>query len=239
MPPTVVLRCPECDKQIQVPVTLEGKQIRCKDCGHTFKVRTDAGAATGAKPEPKPVKKKEPAKASAPAAVKAKAKSTPAEVKKAPDKKSEEEEDARNPNPYGVEALDQVPRCPHCAGDMEAGDIICLHCGYNTVTRSRPVIIVAVEHTFLDWFLWLTPPILCVFVFFGFIGFIVFLFFFLTPIIDAHKDDWWAFAPRIFQLWGTIFSLFIMFFSMRFALKRFIFHPRPPEKLKKPFTPAG
>jgi hypothetical protein len=57
----------------------------------------------------------------------------------------------------------------------------------------------------------------------------------LAPIIeDAIKEGaWWAFAPRAMQLWGTIICLVIMFFCARFAIKRLIFHPRPPEKIKE------
>ena len=28
-----------------------------------------------------------------------------------------------------------VPRCPNCTSEMGAHDIICLSCGYNTLTR--------------------------------------------------------------------------------------------------------
>jgi hypothetical protein len=34
------------------------------------------------------------------------------------------------------------------------------------------------------------------------------------------------------QVWGTVFALFIIFFTGKFAIKRLIFNPKPPERLK-------
>ena len=70
MATTIVISCPECDKQIKAPAELEGKKIRCKGCGHTFVVRASAAAGDGDGPAAKPAKKKPappPAKAKAPA----------------------------------------------------------------------------------------------------------------------------------------------------------------------------
>src|SRR5207248_6007345 len=48
----------------------------------------------------------------------------------------EEDEWSGNPNPYGVTKTDETPRCPNCAKEMENAEAtVCLHCGYNTMTR--------------------------------------------------------------------------------------------------------
>ncbi len=218
MPSTILVHCPDCDKEMNVPAKLEGKKIRCKGCGETFVVRATPKAAV------KPAKKK----AAESKAVQAKAPAKPA--KPAPAGQDEEE----GSNPYGVTEESLAARCPHCAQEMESEDaVICLHCGYNTMTRERINTTMTVEHTAGDWILWLLPGIVCILVIFGCIGNIVFLFVWLNDVIEANQNAWWAFAPRSFQLWGTIFNLFVIFFAGRFAIKRLIFNPRPPEKIKR------
>jgi hypothetical protein len=223
MAPTVVITCPECDKQITAPATLEGKKIRCKGCGNTFVVRTSAAeeeeTAPPAKPAAKPKPAPQPAGPKAKEKIKAKSPSRPA--------------DDDDPNPYKVTDMDLRPRCPHCAGEMEEGDVICLHCGYNTQTRIRANTKVTIEHDFFDWFMHLLPVALCILVFIGMIGNIVFLLLFFTPIIEAHKEEWWNFGPRAMQLWGCIFSLAIMFFCARFVIKRLVWDLHPPENIQK------
>jgi hypothetical protein len=217
MPSTIVVNCPDCDKEMKVPAELEGKKIRCKVCGETFVVRAPRKAAKVAK------------KAEAPKVVRAKPKAPAKPAKPAPSGHDDEE----GSNPYGVTEESMAARCPHCAGEMESEDaIICLHCGYNTMTRERINPTMTIEHTPADWILWLLPAILCILLILGCIGCIVFLFVWLNDIIEAYKNEWWAFAPRSFQLWGTIFNLFLIFFAGRFAIKRLIFNPRPPEKIK-------
>ena len=226
MAATIVITCPECAKQIKAPADLEGKKIRCKGCGNTFVVRASAPDEDEDTPAAKPAKKKPPAPAPAKAPPKPKA--------KAPKSGSDEEED--NPNPYDMTYESLAPRCPHCAGELESEDaVVCLHCGYNRQTRGRHATTKTIQHNWLDWTLWLGPGIFCVLLFFGMIGAIVFILTSLTPIIeDAIKEGaWWAFAPRAMQLWGVVFSLAIMFFCARFAIKRLIFRPRPPEKIKE------
>ena len=215
MASTLIVSCPECDKQMKAPAELEGKKVRCKGCGTTFVVRAPARKAA-AKPAPKAAKPKPvPAKPAKPA---------PA---------ADEEE--QGSNPYGVTEESFATRCPHCAQELESEDaVICLHCGYNTITRERISTTMTVEHTFWDWTLWLLPGILCILVILGCIGCIVFTFIWMGDIIAQNKDEWWAFAPRSFYLWVPVLNGFIIFFAGRFAIKRLIFHPRPPEKIKKP-----
>src|SRR5262249_37737004 len=76
-------------------------------------------------------------------------------------KKKDEEED----QPAGASGVTDEylgPRCPECANAMEEGDIICLFCGYNTVSRTKPRFRKVREITGLDVFLHLLPGILCV-----------------------------------------------------------------------------
>jgi predicted Zn finger-like uncharacterized protein len=220
----MVITCPECDKQINAPDHLAGKKIRCKDCGHVFVVPAAVkAAATKAKPAAKPAPKKGPAAEAAKAKAKPKAPSPAA-------KPADDDED--DPNPYGVTELDLTPRCPHCAGEMEDEEaVVCLHCGYNTHTRLHHGTTKTIEHTFWDWFLWLLPGIACVLFIGALIGEDIW---YVRYLPDAIKDQWYGFLGwGGFQLWNVIISLFMMFFAGRFAIKRLILHPRPPEKIKE------
>jgi hypothetical protein len=136
-------------------------------------------------------------------------------------------------NPYAVVEDSFAIRCPHCAGEMESADAtICLHCGYDRTIRERHKVVETYETTGMDYFMWLLPGIVCAVTVLVLIGFIVFLITSLAGVVEANKDEWWAFAPRAMSLWGTIFSLFIIFFCGRFAIRRLIFNPVPPERVK-------
>jgi hypothetical protein len=220
----MIITCTGCGKKIEGPVSLQGKKIRCKVCATVFTV-----PAAGAK--------------SAPAEAKARIAEEVLDVQPVPEEKKEEapvialmqdDEDADGKNPYGVTDHKFAPRCPHCANDMDEGDVVCLHCGYNIETRERFRTVKTIEHTGLDWTLWLAPGILCVIADFILLGCII-LFWTLFPWLQnvKFKDDWYGDVFGFWaQIWGTVICLFLMFFAGRFAIKRLIMHPRPPEKYK-------
>src|SRR5262249_29792246 len=76
-----------------------------------------------------------------------------------------------DPNPYAVSDMSFAARCPECANELESADsIVCLHCGYNTITRQRYQMQATYETTGGDYFLWHLPPSLCVLTILGLIG---------------------------------------------------------------------
>jgi DNA-directed RNA polymerase subunit RPC12/RpoP len=177
--------CPECQKQMKAPEELQGKKIRCKECGHVFVV-------TARKPHA-------------------------------------QEEDA---NPYGVVQDEEgVPRCPHCAQEMESAEaVICIHCGYNTATRQRVGTRKVIEHTPGDQFSWLLPGIvaaLSILLLFG-----LDLFYCLAVPGLVENGDYEFIGYKGFRLWFVIMSLFAMFFAGKFAWKRLVVQPTPPERIK-------
>jgi ribosomal protein S27E len=217
MAEAILIACPECDKKIHVPAEAVGKKIRCKSCEQVFVVPAPAGKQA-AKPAAKTVPVKAPAGKSA----------------KPPPKKPPIDDDGDG-KPYGVTALDTAPRCPECANEMESAEaIICLTCGYNTVTRMKHQSR-AVEHqTGGVWFWWLAPPITCA----------VFALIFLTSdILYTAKILSWVGGPDadyaflasggfiIWAVWAPTVPLIVALTT--FAAKRLIFHPRPPEREKK------
>lgn len=126
--------CPSCEQTLKVPDTVFGKKIKCKHCGHAFVVEdpnaksargvkpSKPGAAT-AKPRKEEPKKEEPKK----------------EEAKAPYKfVDDDDDDSAKPNPMGVIVEEDVARCPFCAKELDPPDAkVCLHCGFNNVTRTR------------------------------------------------------------------------------------------------------
>jgi hypothetical protein len=243
----MMITCTGCNKESMGPVTLQGKTIKCKACGTVFTVpaatgiKTSAAEARRRESEPEPVMEVEQAEDDVAAfAVKA----------------EEEEEDGPAKNPYGITEVTFAPRCPNCAEDMEEGDVVCLHCGYNIETREKFKTVKTVELTTGDWIMWLLPGILCVFVdLFLIVNFLVHHY--LMPRIVFTKEEYttwskelgehgrfaasgseslpffsYVFHPGI-EPWILVMYLFFGFFATRFAIRRLILHPTPPEKFKR------
>jgi DNA-directed RNA polymerase subunit RPC12/RpoP len=213
MATTILITCPECKKQVKGPATLVGKKVRCKACDHTFMVT--AAPTQKAVPQAKSTKTKAPATA------------------------EDLDSDEREKNPYQITDVSLTYRCPQCAAEMPSQDaIICLNCGYNTQTRQRMRTIKTYAHTPLDWILWLAPGVLCVIAVVLVAGFIVFLWVPVgLPTVHAkNKDAWWSCENDLFnyqQIWGSFIAALGGWVALKFAFKRLVLHPRPPEKYKR------
>jgi hypothetical protein len=220
MPTPMLIVCPGCHKESQGSTDLLGKKIRCKACGEVFPVQKPVPAKAVA--TAKPGKKKEEAL-------------IPIldEVKKPKSSGRQEVDDSTESKPYQVTDLDLATRCPHCAAEMEAGGIICLTCGYNTQSRHRFETRKVIGHTGGEKFIWLLPGILCVICVLTFIGAIVFLWVQFPTLYKQNEAEWWGgFFGFWAQIWGSVVSTFIIWFSGRYAFIRLVFHPNPPEKIK-------
>lgn len=128
---------------------------------------------------------------------------------------------------YGLHKLDEQVRCAFCAGDMDDGQVVCLKCGYNMQTRERHGVKVLHVQSGSDYFLWHLPSGLCVLV--------VMLCIAAIAIIWTGAPDLGGFWGEYIQQWrwGAVYSsaflAFIIFISGRFAIKRIIYNPHPPE----------
>jgi DNA-directed RNA polymerase subunit RPC12/RpoP len=209
----ITIVCPECSKEVQAPADFVGKKVRCKQCGNVFRASPapPAGAvarSAGGK-SPAVTKARPPVAAVAPA--------------------TDDDEDGGS-NPYSVSTDGEgIARCPECANEMDGPNaIICLHCGYNTVTRERLALRKTVDVTGADRFLWLLPGIVCAVVVFLLLVFDVLYCALLRPA----KDSSWVvdlFGSGAVKMWICIGSAFIGFFCGRFAYKRLMVNPDPPE----------
>jgi len=235
-----VIACPECSKQVRVSDEHVGKKIRCKGCGHVYPVTAPAGAA----PPPPPVPKKTQAAPGAP-----KTKAAPAGAAKtkatAPTPALKPEDDPNSPdhdpNKYVLaQTNDTLPRCPFCAKEMPSAEaIICLHCGYNTVTRQRPHVEHVYAPTAVEWFLWWLPAILLILTM---IGMFVWYLFFWGLIEEWLADSWFeeekgppveylgGFSPGMFRLYHGLLIAFLYVPMVRFVYKRLVKNHRPPER---------
>jgi hypothetical protein len=201
MATAITVNCPECDKKMKVPEDARGKKVRCKACEHVFVV--PGGAA-------KPPDKAKPAK--------------PASK---PTKPGAADDDGDG-KPYGVTTLDLTPRCPDCANEMEEGDRICLHCGYDTRTRTFYRTRKLHDTTGADVFLWLLPGIACVIAVLGLIGLDIYYCTGFKSLVEGD-DFWWWLGWGGCQMWFVIGSLFLIYMAGKFAVKRLILNNKPPE----------
>jgi DNA-directed RNA polymerase subunit RPC12/RpoP len=207
MSATITVICPECNNEIKAPADFAGKKVRCKSCGHIF--RASPSAPHGAV-------------ARAPAGKSVGAPAPPV----APLVADDDDADA---NPYGVTDASQGFRCPECANEMESPDaVVCLHCGYNTMTRERHSLKKVHETTGGDRFLWLLPGLACA----GVVVFLVVFDLLYCLLVRSNQQSGVLlsfFASGAVKMWMCIASLFAIFFCIRFAISRLIYHPDPPE----------
>src|SRR5947209_8492961 len=160
---TIVITCPDCEKQSKVSDTLAGKKVRCKGCGGVIPV-----------PKPRAVDTRM---------------ATP-EVKKKL-RPSEEEDGSK---PYGVEEVSEIPRCPHCAYEIDPPDaVICLNCGYHLVKRRRVDSRKVYEYSGTDWLMWTGPGVAALLGFFALIGFLAFFHIWLPGLLI---DKWDTIAAK-------------------------------------------
>lgn len=231
----MVISCPDCATKMKVPESTLGKKLRCKSCQQVFtsKLPETAPAVKEQKKAPSP-KSKEPPK--------------PPPKVEAPLKFKEDEDEEDTKNPYGMKEVEEGTRCPQCANLMESEEsYICLNCGFNTRTRTEMKKRRIKEITGQDKFLWLLPGILCCVAILAMIGYWCFHHFALPGIIwekwdeisakhptrakaladEALEGGWYLHAS--IELWMAIIFAFLSVAAGRFAVKRLIMNPNPPE----------
>src|SRR5262249_61807412 len=92
-----------------------------------------------------------------------------------------------------------VKRCPQCAFEMSEEALICLECGFNTLTRTRLTTLKTYETTSSDRMSWRLPGILCAVGFFLMVGVAAFLWLVCPGLAE---DEWWG--HLFIRVWGTI-----------------------------------
>lgn len=230
----MVVDCPKCKNQLKGPPEIQGKKVRCKRCGTKFRIPSPGEAA---KPgESGPARKalgpgdsdhsdsQNPYAFADDGGTGGKSTSKPSSLPNAFAKAT----------PYGVTDLDLIPRCPHCAKELESKDaVICLNCGYNLETRTFAKTKVVYEITSQDRMHWLMPGVLCV------VGIILIVAFdgWFCFGLDGMWASWEQYVPPSFtkglRAWFVFVTCFGIWFAGRFAYKRLVLNPTPPEVEKK------
>jgi predicted Zn finger-like uncharacterized protein len=241
MATTFVIACPECGKQVKVTDEHVGKKVKCKACGTVYPVKDPAGKG----PPPAPAKaKSKPTQAKAP--TKAEVPEPPAE-EPSTGYRFEDDDDENAPKQYSLaQTDDHLPRCPFCAKEMESHEaLICLNCGYNTRTRTRPNVQQVYAPTFGEYFIWLLPGIMCVLTM---IGLLVWYIIFWLRIVGWMSDSVFedekgppvtylgGLGPGFCRLYLALITLAIYVPLTRIAWRRLVKNNRPPEtKIKDDF----
>ena len=210
-----VISCPECHKKFKSKADVGGKKIRCPFCKEVI-VAAGAVASTAIQAKGKGVAV--PSKADDPdAPIPVLGLSKPAE--------NEEEND----NPYGVTHLDLSPRCPNCANEMESADaIVCLHCGYNTMTREWGKTEKTIATSGGRHFLHLLPAILAIlFVIFQTASMLYYCL--VMPYHVAGTFMAWT-DHESMRMYTVMFTMLDIWPLGYYAYRRIVLNPKPMEK---------
>ncbi|HSQ55223.1 MAG TPA: hypothetical protein VLM40_05710 [Gemmata sp.] len=220
MAATAEIVCPECDENLRVPESVFGKRVKCKHCGHAFVVKKPA-----AKPAAKP--------ADSPPAL------TPEEAKR----KRLLDDDDENIQIELIAGDDEIPRCPHCAKELDPPDaVVCVNCGFNNVTRAAASTKKVWAPSAEDWIMHLLPGILAASICIGLIVWNIICYmnmrewmtgsFLDQDELDAAGRKKFYVAPGFFICLSVVFSILAFIPCVKLAFRRFYLEFRPPEQLK-------
>jgi DNA-directed RNA polymerase subunit RPC12/RpoP len=220
MPEVAAIVCPVCQKRFKGKPELIGKKIKCPGCSEPFVVPANGETSTSpakesaTKPPPKPA-----------------AKPPKMELPEKPAKKAEVEA-ATDDAAYGVGRIDTAPRCPHCAKEMLSADaIICVHCGYNTLTRVHGETKKTIAATGQEHFIYLLPALGAATLVLAIIICLIIYSTVLTPAFAGTKMSWITHESA--RMWSTFALLFLIWGVGRFAFNTLVLAPKPAEVEKE------
>lgn len=200
----LVVTCPECEKKFKPKTDVQGKKIKCPFCTQPFVVPASQD-------------------------VKAAGENKPTEAKADPQAKPARSEYDADPDPYGIKNVELVPRCPNCTHEMENEHaIICLACGYNTLTRQWGKTEKTIGVSTGQQLKYLAPAIASAVVSFVFL---------IAMLINAIFVPYWVAGEswiryldaEALRMWSTIFLLSVIWAAGVFCFKKFIEKPKPDE----------
>jgi hypothetical protein len=228
------MKCPECDEPLRIPPSVFGKKIKCKFCQHAFVVK-----------DPNPAAKTKPAKPNKPgkAAEKPPVATAPPPPPPPPPKQNLWDEGEAEEDVSLIEEED-VARCPHCAKELDPPDaLVCIHCGFNNLTRQKAEMKTVWAPDVMDWFMHLLPGLLALA--------LVIAAIVLDVVCTMNMRDWMTggmlesddidasgrkkmyVAPGAFIFLIIFLSLGVMIPSAKYAFKRLAIDYKPSEQIKK------
>ena len=213
----VSITCPGCRKRIKGREEHLGRKIRCPNCQNSFIAEADADEADAPlafadddKPKAKPAKAKPKpvaeVKTPAPAAV----------------------DDAQ----YGVETIDTAARCPNCAELMaDPTAIICIHCGYNTLTRTYGKTRKVYAASSTEIVQHLAPAILFSSIFVALVLVVLWYNTVVPPMFNGTSRDW--VVHESLRMWSAMIIVGFLWWFGFYAFKTFALQPMPEEVEKE------
>jgi DNA-directed RNA polymerase subunit RPC12/RpoP len=141
------------------------------------------------------------------------------------------DEDDDGPDEYKAHEVDLTPRCPFCAKELtSATDVVCLHCGYNTQTRTMGKSVRVYGHSFGEYLMHLLPGLLSAF---GILFLFTLVIWYCISFPDVARGSYIEFLDHeSMRLWLTIIALGISWPIGYFAFHRLVLNPNPPDKVK-------
>jgi hypothetical protein len=237
---TVEIQCPECENPLKVPESVFGKKIKCKQCEHAFVVQD---------PNAKAVKPSKPGGAGVKVKKEEEPKPEPKpEAAAGPYKfQDDDDDDGASPNPIGVvDGGEDIARCPFCAKELEPPDaVVCIHCGFNNVTRTRAESKKVWAPDSSDWMNHLGPGVGALIICVALIVFDIFVLlnmrewltgsFLESDQADVSDPTRKALLVKPGAFIALIWAATVMPIvgTARFAIKRLAIDNKPSEKLKK------
>jgi DNA-directed RNA polymerase subunit RPC12/RpoP len=226
------IRCPECDEKFKSSTDKEGTKVRCPECDEPFRVTAkmiskpkgakDFGIQKGASPRPR---------GDAPAPAGDFTLSADGTQPAPPPEANGDSDVDEDGNPYKVVEVKVAARCPSCAKELlSEKDIICVHCGYNLLTREVGATKRTIEMTAQDQLIHLGPAL-------GALGFAIFLLlallYYCLIFPRQVADSWLDFNDsEPMRLFAIVISCFLLFWAGSYSMGQFIFSPKPKEREK-------
>jgi hypothetical protein len=197
----VTFTCPHCEKRIKGREELVGRKVRCPGCQQSF-VAQAGGNGSAAAAKPKPA----PAKAPAP-------------------------EPVEDPL-YGMEGIDTRARCPNCAELMVGEEaIVCIHCGYNTLTRTYGKTKKVFGHSRAEIMQHLFPAICFAGIFVALILVVLFYNTIVPPWFLGTRSEW--VASEALRMWSAMLITGALWMLGMMAYRTFALRPLPEEVEKE------
>lgn len=201
MPAPAIITCPLCEARFKGKPELAGKKIKCPSCAKPFVVPNEE-----APPPPKPKPKAPPVK--------------------------NDMEAATDDAAYGVGVIDIAPRCPNCAKEMTSAEaVICIYCGYNTLTREIGRTKKLISVTPQEHFMYLLPSLIAAG---AFVLIVITMIFYNTVLASWLGNTGWGWITHeSLRMWSTMVVLAILWVIGTYLFHTLIMHPKPPDVVKE------
>jgi hypothetical protein len=139
---------------------------------------------------------------------------------------------------------EDVARCPSCAKELEHAEAkVCLHCGFNNLTRERAETVIVDEATGSDWAMHLLPAIIAIVITLVLLGINIWFCsnvreWMVGSIVDKEEKDaagrpTFYVHPAAFMFAIGIISARLAWTCSRFAFQRLVYDLKPQEKVRK------